>query len=68
MFVTIKDLSRIRMEVKNKGVELEIRNSANTHLGDLVVRKSGLLWCPGRTRRSNGRKKSWKEFIAWMMT
>jgi hypothetical protein len=62
MPVTIKDLA-VNMEVKNKGVEFEIRDNNNKHLGDLVVAKAGLTWCKGRTLPANGVKINWKKFI-----
>ena len=65
MKVSIKDLA-IAMPAKNKGIALEIRDNQDNHLGDLVVRKSGLVWCPGRTRRRNGIVVSWDRFIALM--
>jgi len=65
MKVSIKDLS-VAMELKNNGIELDVYSAnGNDHLGDLIVTKSGLTWCKGRTKRANGVKKSWQEFIAW---
>lgn len=65
MKVSIKELS-VSMEVKNKGIELDVYDSQDRHLGDLIVTKSGLVWCKGRTRKENGTPVSWKEFIDWM--
>jgi hypothetical protein len=65
MKVSNKDLS-VSMEVKNKGIELDVYDSRDKHLGDLIVTKSGLTWCKGRTRKENGTPVSWPEFIAWM--
>jgi len=66
MKVSIKDLN-VSMEIKNKGMELDVYdNQGETHLGDLVVTKSGLTWCKGRQRKENGAQVSWKEFIEWM--
>lgn len=65
MKVSIKDLS-VSMEVKNKGIELDVYDTQDKHLGDLIVTKSGLIWCKGRTRKENGTPVSWAEFIAWM--
>lgn len=64
--VSIKDLS-VDMEIKNTGVELDVYSAdGNKHLGDLIVTKSGLTWCKGKTGRSKGVKVSWDEFIKWM--
>jgi hypothetical protein len=62
MKVSIKDLS-VDMEIKNTGVELDVYDNAGKHLGDLVVTKTGLTWCQGRTTRANGQKISWADFI-----
>lgn len=62
MKVSIKDLS-VDMEVKNKGVEFDVYDTDDKHLGDLIVTKTGLTWCPGRTKKANGVKVSWADFI-----
>jgi hypothetical protein len=67
MKVSIKDLS-VSMEVKNKGIELDVYDNQDSHLGDLIVTKSGLTWCKGRTRKENGDHASWSDFIAWMQS
>ena len=63
MDVSIKSFD-VKMDVKNNGVELEIRepNDGN-RLGDLIITKSHLIWCEGRTRRENGNKIKWTEFV-----
>ena len=65
MNVSIKDLS-VSMDIKNNGVELDIKDTKNKHLGDLVVTKSGITWCRGKTDRKNGRKMNWNKFIEMM--
>ncbi|MCA9107543.1 MAG: hypothetical protein KDA83_19155 [Planctomycetales bacterium] len=65
MKVTIKSFD-VNMEVKNKGIEFEVREPDGTHIGDVVLTKSGLVWCKGRTDPKNGIKVNWKQFIAWM--
>ena len=62
MKVSVKKFS-VEMPIKNKGIEIEVRDTNGSHLGDLVISKSGLVWCPGRTRRENGVRLSWKRFI-----
>ena len=62
MKVSIKNLA-VDMEVKTKGVELDVYDSAGKHLGDLVVTKTGLIWCQGRVNRANGVKITWDAFI-----
>lgn len=63
MKVYIKKLA-VDMEIKNKGVELEVRDTQDQHLGDLYVTRTGLTWCRGRTTRRNGKKMPWSKFIA----
>ena len=61
----------VAMEIKNNGIELEVRDTpANNerHLGDLVVTKTKLIWCPGRTDPANGHKISWANFIQYART
>lgn len=65
MKVSIKELS-VSMEVKNRGMELDVYDNQENHLGDLIVTKTGLTWCKGRTRREGGKAVSWKAFIEWM--
>ncbi len=65
MKVTIKDLS-VNMEIKNKGVELDVYDTDGKHLGDLVVTKTKLIWCKGKTPQQNGVSITWKKFIAQM--
>ena len=65
MRVLIKKFD-VEMEVKNKGIEFEVRSPDNKHhLGDVVLTKSGLVWCEGKTNPENGIKVSWKRFIAF---
>jgi len=65
MKVSIKDFA-VSMEIKNKGIEIDVYDSNDAHLGDLVVTKTGLIWCKGKTTPANGRKITWREFIAQM--
>ena len=65
MQVSIKDLS-VSMEIKNKGIELDVYDNQGDHLGDLVITKTRLTWCPGRTKPENGIKMNWKDFIKMM--
>ncbi|SFF14948.1 hypothetical protein [Paracidovorax wautersii] len=62
MGVKIKDLSAT-IELKNNGMELEVRTPDGTFKGDLVITKTGLIWCEGKTQRANGTKISWDKFV-----
>lgn len=64
MKVQVKELSA-EIVLKNNGMELQVHDNDDNHLGDLVVNKARLEWCDGRTRAGNGVKISWKEFIAY---
>jgi hypothetical protein len=65
MKVAIKQFD-VAMEVKNNGVEFDVYDNNDNHLGDCYLTKTGLIWCEGRTRRAHGVKVSWQDFIAWM--
>lgn len=67
MNVSIKEFN-VAMELKNKGIELDVYDNAGNHLGDLVVTKTKLVWCPGKTKPENGHSISWADFIAHMTT
>jgi hypothetical protein len=65
MKVSVKNLS-VSMEIKNKGVELDVYDNNDNHLGDLIVTKTGLTWCKGKTTPANGKKIKWEDFIVKM--
>ena len=66
MKVLIKEFG-LDMEVKSRGIELEIRSpDGRKQLGDLVVTKSQIIWCKGKTTRERGVSVPWNDFIAWM--
>lgn len=64
MKVSIKDF-QVNMEICNNGIEMDVYDSQDKHLGDLRIGKATLEWCPGRTRKGHGKQKSWKELIAF---
>jgi len=65
MKVFIKNLD-VFMEVKNKGIELDISDINGGHIGDLVVTKAKLIWCQGKKGRNNGKEITWEKFIEYM--
>ena len=65
MKVYIKEFD-VEMELKNNGIELDVADPQGNHIGDLVVTKTRLIWCTGRTSRANGKEIDWAEFIAFM--
>lgn len=62
MKVGIKKFN-VEMELKNSGIEFEVRNNENVFLGDLRISKATIEWCPGKTRTGNGKQKTWDELI-----
>ena len=68
MKVKIKEFN-VEMEIANNGSEFEVRSpDGSKPKGDLVLTKTGLEWCKGRTRVGNGIKVTWQEFINRMNT
>jgi hypothetical protein len=68
MDVSIKSFD-VAMDVKNNGIEMEIREpNGGTRLGDLIVAKGHLIWCAGKTSRAKGKKVKWTEFITFVNT
>ena len=65
MRVSIKDLA-VSMEVKNVGIELDVYDNEDNHLGDLVVTKTRLVWCKGKTSVQHGQEITWNDFIEYM--
>lgn len=63
MKVCIKKFN-VYMELKNSGIEFEVRDNDDTFLGDFVINKTGLIWCKGKTSSKNGIKKNWAEVIS----
>lgn len=63
MKVKIKSFD-VDMDVKNSGVEFQVHSpDGKEFLGDLIIKKSGLVWCKGKTRAENGITLKWKDFI-----
>ena len=65
MKVEVKKLDA-SIEIKTNGMELEVRDTKGSFLGDLIITKTKLEWCRGRTRRGNGETIDWEEFISFM--
>ena len=64
MIVKIKEFD-VAMELKNNGIEIDVADTKG-HIGDLVVTKTKLTWCKGKTNRKNGKEITWSDFIAFM--
>jgi len=61
----IKDLG-CELKIKSKGLEIDVSDPRNNHVGDLYVTNTRLIWCKGRTKRENGKSVTWAEFIGWI--
>jgi hypothetical protein len=63
----VKIKSFVDVDVKNKGIEFEVRNpNGKKQLGDCYLTKTELKWCAGRTDKKNGIAIRWKDFISLM--
>lgn len=62
MKVSVKELA-VTMQLGSKGIELDVYDNKDKHLGDLRVGKAKLEWCSGRTRTGHGIQVSWEELI-----
>lgn len=59
----------VNMDVKINGIEFEIRSpDGSEQLGDCYLTMTGLVWCKGKTKKKNGVKISWSDFIEVMTT
>ena len=67
MNISIKSFD-VEVEVKNSGVEFEVRDPQDNFLGDFIVTKANLIWCKGKTHRPNGKQVSWDDFISWIQS
>lgn len=67
MRVSIKSFD-VNMEVKNNGIEFEVADNDGNHKGDVILTKTGIAWCKGRTQRKNAIKVSWADFMKWIET
>lgn len=64
MKVSVKDLA-VSMELGNNGIELDVYDNQDNHLGDLRIGKATIEWCQGRTRQGNGVQVKWTDLIDW---
>jgi hypothetical protein len=63
MKVGIKSFD-VDMDVKKKGVELEIKSPDGSQFhGDCFVTMTGLVWCQGKTTKQHGVKLKWDELM-----
>jgi hypothetical protein len=65
MKIRIKDLNTSAMEITDKGIELEFRDTEGKHVGDLIIRPATLTWNKGQTSR-HGKSTNWPRFFRTM--
>ena len=56
----------IRVNAKGHAVLTGLRDTEGNQLGDLVITKTSLIWCPGKTTPQKGIRVTWKRFIHLM--
>ncbi len=61
MDVRIKSFD-VEMQVKKKGIELEVRDTQG-QLGDCYVTMKGLRWYKGKIQKENGIDLNWNDFV-----
>ncbi len=64
MKVSVKDLA-VTMDLGNNGIELDVYDNNDQHLGDLRIGRARIEWCKGRTRTGNGVQVTWQQLIDW---
>jgi hypothetical protein len=62
MKVSVKNLA-VNMPLGNNGIELDVYDSNDKHLGDLRIGRATIEWCKGRTRNGNGVQVDWPTLI-----
>jgi hypothetical protein len=65
MNVSIKKFD-VKMDIKNNGIELDVKDTNDAHIGDLYVTKAHLIWCAGKISKAKGKKITWKDFATYM--
>ena len=65
MKVAVKSFD-VEMDVKTNGIEFGIWTNQNKFIGDLIMTKTQLIWCEGKTNRKNGKKIAIEEFREFM--
>lgn len=66
MKVAIKKM-KVDMQVKNGGIEFEIRTPDDSEqLGDVILTSTKIIWCKGKTTKKNGISMTWEQFIKAM--
>ena len=65
MKVSVKTFA-ISLDIKNKGIEIDVSDTQGKHLGDLWVTNTELIWCKGRKSRINGERVKWEDFMQMM--
>ena len=63
MQVNIKQFD-VKMDVKSKGIGFGVHKpGGRPQLGNCYLTMTGLIWCEGKTDKSNGIKISWNDLM-----
>ena len=66
MDVRIKDF-KVGMQLGTRGIELAVDHpNGGGHLGDLIITKTQVIWCEGRTGRARGKRVSLTTLRDWI--
>lgn len=67
MKVSIKNFKITSLDLGNNGIEICVKDAqGKSQIGDLVIKKTGLVWCKGKTQPGNGISISWAKFMELM--
>jgi hypothetical protein len=67
MRLRLKNLNLQQNEVAEGGVELEFRDKDRTHVGDLIIIPTKLIWNAGKKSKT-GKTINWPQFFKMMNT
>ena len=62
---TVKMKQPSEVDIKSNGVTFAVKIGSK-HKGNFILTKTSLIWCKGKTAKSNGKKLSWENFIDMM--
>ena len=62
MKINIKEL-QVSMSLGNNGITLDVSNNDGTRRGALHIGRAKIIWCKGKTKKENGKSKTWDELI-----
>jgi hypothetical protein len=66
MQISVKKIHQeFEVTSKSAGIEFSVRDESGNHLGDFYIRKTGIVWAPGRVgyKSPKAKKLSWWKLI-----